>query len=124
MAVGAGTVVIVAVFVSLAPAGLVTAHVNVIVAVVAAVNVIAFVAAPAVIVPPALIDHEYERPAADGAEAESPAFPAVTVPAAVIAQFGVGYDCTVVDEVAATPAPFVTVTVRAIGPGGPAVNVI
>jgi hypothetical protein len=55
--VGGATVVIVLVRISLTPAGLDTVHVNVMVAVVAAVKVIAFADAPAVIVPPALIDH-------------------------------------------------------------------
>jgi hypothetical protein len=74
-----------------------------------ALNVIAFVDAPAVMLPLVAV-HKYVK-AADGALAVRPDAPVVAAGGALIAQFGTGVMELVAVPVAWTLAPFVTTTV-------------
>lgn len=105
---GAATMGTVTLWVSMAPSAFVALQVSVTEPEVPAVNVTAFVAAPAVMLPPVAV-HKYVN-AADGALAKSPVVPVVAAGGAVMAQFGAGVMELLAVPVACVPEWFVTRT--------------
>jgi hypothetical protein len=117
--VGALTTVTVALPLVGVPA-MVTVHPSVRVPAVPAVNVMACVPAPAVIVPSVMV-HTYVAPACDATDAASPVAPEAAVDGAVIDTTGAATTATVAVALA-EPAAFVTVTPSVSVPTAPAVK--
>jgi hypothetical protein len=99
---------------------MVTVHPSVSAPALPAVNVMAWVPWPAVIVPSAMV-HAYVAPACDATDASSPVAPDAAVDGAVIDTTGVATTVTVAVALA-EPAPFVTVTPSVSVPTPPAVK--